>query len=164
MAVRYACLDDKPGERPRPFMVTRAVRDKGRQLGITVDQIIERARMAAPFTSEVANRRHKDIVLFIEDDVIYGLWPLDGGVTPARRLQMAAPVELKTTAPVRQGVRPVPKDINLFRARWVGSMIEGDCPVCADEGHKGCHECRYTGQVKRTEGEWRELLDEMGFV
>jgi len=158
MAVRYACLDDKPGERPRPFMVTRAVRDKGRELGITVDQIIERARKAAPFTSEVANRRHKDIVLFIEDDVIYGLWPLDGAAMPARRVAIYEPIQ----APAARQGAPAPADLQGFNAYRKGWMIVGDCPVCSDEGSVGCHECHHTGKIERTESEWRALLVELG--
>lgn len=160
MAVRYACPDDAPGGKQRQFMVTRIVRDKGREMGLTVDQIIERARFAAPFTSDRANRRHKDIELFIEDQTIYGLWLMNGvESSPMKgeddRYARRAPAQVRI---------PIPRELQQFRAVRVGDMIEADCPVCADDDHRGCVECHHTGRVRRTQMDWGYLLNEMGFL
>lgn len=117
----------------RKLQVTLAAAEAAGRLGLTLDQLIERARAGAPVTDPRGNRRYDNLVMHVHGDTVYGVWNYDEPFAappskwPARKTHANSPL-----------------------------VITADCPICDGTGDQ-CNECRDTGKVTRTREEYDRL-------
>ena len=119
------------------LQITRGAAEAATALGLTLDNVLDKARKGVPFKGSHANTRYDDILFYVTENTVYGVWKRE-----------ARPKLTATARPARKKPRTVHVDQSRYKDKRTtrderGRVLATHLPCSGT----GCPGCKYTGQT-----------------